>query len=160
MAFRRTPSAASQTESAVIAMTVPELWGVVRRINKVLLGRVTEAKWVYPASRIAETADEVGLSPRIGSMMDVRYDDGSEWRIRVTAVVEERLIAYEVISAHPEIECDAIAMRFELTPVTETGHALLSIRTEYTNQVDVARIEDAKYKKREFFRDLRRTGVE
>ena len=145
---RRIPTATAQLESAVIAHRVGDVWDLVHHL------RLAE---VSPQDVVSVLWDgESGGSPRIGSTAAVEYVDGSRWRLRVTGIVEYRLLEYELIEVEPEIECDAVNVKIRLAPVTETGHTMVTWITVLTNQANLERIEDIKYKKLAFFGDVRR----
>jgi hypothetical protein len=140
------PSSCSQTESTVLEAPLLKVWSLFRgfAFEKIAPGSVTA------------TATESGGEGVVGSVIKITYKDGSIWTIRVTEFSERNYtLAYELLTAEPAHNASSVQGEIKLLSVTTDDHTFVSWMTEFSNDADLTVIADQKYKKQEFFKDVK-----
>mmetsp|Transcript_13682 Transcript_13682/g.14778 ORF Transcript_13682/g.14778 Transcript_13682/m.14778 type:complete len:162 (+) Transcript_13682:137-622(+) len=140
------PSATSQTESTVLDAPLPKVWNLFRSLafEKIAPGQVSNTEF------------ESGGAGMVGAVVKMTYTDGTVWRIRVTEVSERHhTLAYELLTAEPAHAATSVQMEIKMLSVTTENHTFISWLSEFSNDADVAIISDQKYKKQEFFKDVK-----
>ena len=66
-------------------------------------------------------------------------------------------LGYELIMAEPAISVSSIVGEIAFSAVTDTEETFVKWSTEYSNDVDADFIGDARWKKRDFFADVKVT---
>ena len=146
MEASKIPSSCSQTESTVLEAPILKVWSLFRgfAFEKIAPGSITA------------TETESGGEGVVGSVIKITYKDGSVWKIRVTAFSERNhTLAYEVLTTEPAHNVSSVQGEIHLLAVTTNDHTFVSWTTEYSNDVDLTVIADQKYKKQEFFKDVK-----
>jgi hypothetical protein len=140
------PSSCSQTESTVLQAPLLKVWSLFRgfAFEKIAPGSVTA------------TTTESGGEGVVGSVIKITYKDGSVWTIRVTEFSERNYtLAYELLTAEPAHNASSVQGEIKLSAVTTDDHTFVSWMTEFSNDADLTVIADQKYKKQEFFKDVK-----
>jgi hypothetical protein len=98
-----------------------------------------------------------GAPNQLDSVVRLSYADGAIWELRINEISDAKhTLGYEVISTEPAHQATSIIGRFKFTPVTDENQTFLQWTTEYSNDVDANVIVDQKYKKLEFFFELKK----
>ena len=140
------PSSCSQTESTVLAAPLLKVWSLFRSFafEKIAPGQVTATEF------------ETGGEGQVGSVVKMTYKDGTVWRIRVTEFSERNYtLAYELMEAIPAHNATSVQGEIKLLAVTTDDQTFCSWTTDFSNDADLTVIADQKYKKREFFKDVK-----
>jgi hypothetical protein len=118
-----------QCESAVIEHPPAAIWRYLRvlALHRIAPHSVRSVEWALGSE------DDV----KVGSVATVTYADADVWRLRVTAMAEERLMEFEAVETEPPTDCVAITGAFRLHRVTETGHTF--VEWESAHHFDCAR---------------------
>ena len=142
------PCSATNTESTVLNAKIDDIWSKVRvwKLDDLAPNQVTRTEW---------TDGEAG---RVDSVVKVTYTNGADWFLRVTELSERNhTCAYELVQAEPATSVSSIVGAISLEAVTDTDQTFLTWHTEYSNDVDMDFIVDAKWKKRDYFDDMKAT---
>lgn len=141
-------SACSQTESCVIKAPKEKVWELFQEFNlaKLFPSHIKEMKFVKGGPR------------EFDSYFDVTYNDDSVWTFRITEISDSKkgCIAYELVSTSVPIQVTSMWQRIMLYDITEDKTTYLVWETEYSNDVNSHIIQDGKYKKLDYFKDLRK----
>jgi hypothetical protein len=135
-----------QVESAVLPCPVSTAWEALKGFNfdKVLSTHVKGVKFTS------------GSPSEVGSLFEVHYADGSCWHYRIVEISESRrVLSYELISAEPEISFSSMLTVIRLYKVTEDNTTFVSWETDYSNDVNAHVVQDGKFKKLDYFKDLK-----
>lgn len=140
--------ACSQTESCVLKATKEQVWEKFLEFDmpKLFSSSVTSMKFTS------------GSPNQINSFFEVTYKDGSVWTYRITELSDckKAVIAYELVSTSNPIDFTSLYHKIHIHPVTEDKTTYLVWETEYSNDVNSHIIQDGKYKKLEYFKDLKK----
>ncbi len=136
-----------QVESCVLEHPVGKVWDALKSfsVHKFLPSSVKHSKFTS------------GSSNEIGSTFEIEYKDGSVWTFRIVEISElRRTLRYELIGTVPEITFSSLVVTIKLSPVTETNATFLCWESDYSNDVNAHIVQDGKYKKLEYFKDLKK----
>lgn len=140
--------ACSQTESCVIHTTKEKVWEKFVEFNwsKLFPSHVTSVKFTS------------GNPCQINSIFEVTYKDGSVWTYRLSELADTKkaIIAYELVGTSNPIDFTSLYQKIHIHPVTEDKTTYLIWETEYSNDVNSHIIQDGKYKKLDYFKDLKK----
>ena len=135
-----------QVESTVLGAQIEKLWENMKSFNfhKFLSTHIKNVKFTS------------GSSAEVGSVFEIDYADGSKWTFRIVEVSELRhMISYELIGANPSIEFTSMITVIKLLKVTDGNHTFVSWETDFSNDVNSHIIQDQKFKKLDYFKDLK-----
>jgi len=140
--------ACSQTESCVIPASKEKVWTKFMECDFANL---------FP-SHVKSVKFTSGNALQINSFFEVTYIDGSVWTYRMTELSDCKkcIIAYELVSTSNPIDFTSLYQRIHIYPVTEDKTTYLVWETEYSNDVNSHIIQDGKYKKLDYFKDLKK----
>lgn len=136
-----------QTESTVVAQPVGKVWEALKSLllHKSFPSHVKNVKFTS------------GSDNEIGSIFEVEYIEGSVWTFRIVEISEKkRRIAYELIGAVPETTFSSMLTTIKVQQVTEDNSTFLTWETDYSNDVNAHVIQDGKFKKLDYFKDLKK----
>ena len=98
----------------------------------------------------------LGSPGMVGSNVEITYCDGSTWVVKVTSICDKyNSIAYEVINTNPVIKIAGVETEIQLFPCSFENTTFVRWTTEYSNDATASVIQDAKYKKHEFFKSMK-----
>ena len=143
------PTSCTQTESTVLAAPIDKVWTKFSgfAFDKLAPGQVTS------------TAYESGCEGQVGSIINVVYNDSDKttWKLRITEYSERNhTLAYELLAAEPAHNATSVQGEIKLQAVTTPeSQTFVAWTTEFSNDADLAVISDQKYKKQEFFKDVK-----
>ena len=135
-----------QVTSAVIPKPIGTVWDALKSFafEKNLPTHIKSVKFTE------------GSAKEIGSTFDLEYVDGSVWTYRITEISEKnRTLSYDLIFAQPEITFSSMENTIRLFSVTEDNTTFVSWETDYSNDVNAHVIQDVKFKKLDYFKDLK-----
>lgn len=136
-----------QVESTVIPVSIGKAWESIKDISH---------DKTFP-SHIKSVKFTSGSAKEINSIFEITYADNSVWTFRLLEVSErKRKIAYELIGAEPAIDFSSMLTTISLHKVTEDDTTFLSWETDYSNDVNAHTVQDGKFKKLEYFKDLKK----
>lgn len=139
------PTSCTQTESTVVEAPLEKVWGLFRTLS---FGKLS--------AQVTSSEFESGGEGTVGSIVKLTYADGSIWRIRVTEFSERNYtVAYELLTAEPTHKATSVQGEIKCVKVTTCNHTFVIWTTDYSNDADVSVIEDQKYKKQEFFKQMK-----
>ena len=136
-----------QTSSFVLAAPIGNVWDALKTFDwaKFLPSHVKKTKFVS------------GGPNEVGSQFEVEYVDGSVWNYRIVEVSElHRSFSYELISAVPQTSFSSMQNHLKLHKVTFDNTTFVEWSTDFSNDVDSHIIQDNKFKKIEYFKDLKK----
>ena len=144
------PVSTHQSESAVLPLPASRAWAQFKglKLEDLVPGKVKATTWV------------TGGHGQLDSTLKIDYQDGASWTLRVLEISDiRRSIGYEVIAAEPAHSVSSILGQIVIRPVTEDNTTFVEWITDFSNDADAAVITDQKYKKLEFFTELRKNIV-
>jgi len=141
-------SACNQTESCVIKAPKENVWELLKEFDlpKLFPSHIKSMKFVKGGPR------------EFDSYFDVTYKDENVWTYRITEIStnHKSCIAFELVSTSTPIEVTSMWQRIQLMEVSEDKSTFLLWDTEYSNDVNSHIIQDGKFKKLDYFKDLRK----
>ena len=136
-----------QVESCVLNAPLGNVWDALRTFD---FHR-------YLPSSVKNVTFHSGSSNEVGSTFSVEYVDGSVWTYRILEISESRRsLSYELIGAEPEISFSSLTVTLRLFRVTDTNSTYVSWESDYSNDVNTHVLQDAKFKKLDAFKDLKK----
>ena len=135
-----------QAESCVLDINISKVWNSLRsfELDKILSSHVKSVKFIS------------GNPNEIGSVFEVEYIDGSLWTNRLLEISESnRVLSWELIGALPETSYSSMVTTIRLSKVTEDNRTFLQWETDYSNDVNTHIVQDGKFKKLDYFKDLK-----
>ena len=142
------PCTCTNTESTVIDKPIADVWAKIRwwKLEEIAPNTITATEW---------TDGEAG---RVDSTVKISYANGAAWFLRVTELSERNhTLAYELVAAEPATSVSSIVGEMTLQAVTDSDQTFFTWSTEYSNDVDAEFVQDARWKKRDLFADVKRT---
>jgi hypothetical protein len=136
-----------QVESCVLKAPVDKVWCALRefKLEQLLSSHIKGVNFVN------------GNPNEVGSVFEVTYQDGSVWTSKIQEISDSRrAITWELISTNPEITFSSMWTTIRLFKVTEDNTTFLQWQTDYSNDVNSHITQDAKYKKLDYFNDLKK----
>jgi len=92
---------------------------------------------------------------QVGKTVKITYKDKSEWTVRVVELSElHHFITWEVIETSPSAHVASIVNTIRLQRITDSHSTFLSWETEFSNDADLNVVQDNKYKKLDFFKEM------
>ena len=141
------PVSCHQCESTVLPIPIDKAWGFMKnfQVAKALATRIKEAKFTS------------GGPGQLDSIIKIDYQDGAHWEIRVIELSDIKYsFGYQVISTEPAHQVTSIQGQITLKPITDENTTFVQWVTDFSNDADVNVIEDQKYKKLEFFSEMKK----
>ena len=136
-----------QVESTVLSVGVSKVWDALRTFafEKLLSSHVKSVKFTS------------GSPNEVGSVFDIEYAEGSVWTNRIVEISDtRRTIAWELIGAVPEITFSSMLTTVKLHRVTDEDSTFVSWESDYSNDVNAHVVQDGKFKKLDYFKDLKK----
>lgn len=99
-----------------------------------------------------------GGADQIDSVIRIDYTDGAHWDIRINEISYPKYsIGYEVLSTSPPHLATSIQGQILLREITLDNTTYVEWITDFSNDADAGVIEDQRYKKLEFFSEMKKT---
>ena len=134
-------------ESTVIKESITKLWPLVRGVNldKLLPSSVSKVAWLE------------GGPGQVGSRVEVTWTDSAVWRLNITEISDiNHFVSYELVEAEPPLGTSSLQAKIHLLRVSDENHTFVSWETDFPNDANAHIIQDNKYKKLEFFAELKK----
>jgi len=140
--------ACNQTESCIVPASKERVWEKFVELDLAKL---------FP-SHIVSVKFTSGSAGQINSFFEITYKDGSVWTYRLTEISDckKAVIAFELVSTSNPIDFTSLYQKIHLHPVSEDKTTYLVWETEYSNDVNSHIVQDGKYKKLDYFKDLKK----
>lgn len=136
-----------QVESCVLNVPIEKVWESFKTLDfsKLFPSVVKSVKFTQ------------GNPNEVGSVFEVEYSDGSKWSNRLVELSElRRVISWELFGANYDMNFTSMLTIVRFHKVTEDNRTFVSWESDYSNDVDTNVVEDGKYKKLEYFKELRK----
>jgi hypothetical protein len=136
-----------QVASVTLNAPVGKIWETLKTFDwaKFLPSHVKSTKFIS------------GSPNEIGSTFEVEYVDGSVWQFRIVEISElNRSLSYELISANPQTSFTSMLNHVRLHKITFDDSTYVEWSTDFSNDVDSHVVQDNKFKKNDYFKDLRK----
>jgi len=142
------PVSTHQVESTVIPIPIDKAWNVFKhmQLEKTMPNKIKSVEWV------------TGAPNQLDSVVSISYTDGAKWELRIHEISDVRYtLGYQVLSTEPAHQVTSIQGQIHLRPVTDDNSTYVQWTTDFSNDADATVIFDQKYKKREFFAEMKAT---
>ena len=136
-----------QVESCTLNANVGKVWEALKTFDfvKFLPSHVKKSKFLS------------GGPNEVGSQFEIEYTDGSVWTNRIIEISENhRSFSYELVSATPQISYSSMQNHITLRKVTFDNTTFVEWVTDFSNDVDSHIVQDNKFKKVDYFKDLKK----
>jgi len=140
-------------EAAIIPYSFDVIWQALRSFDFAFLSNVKECSL---------TGGESNLM--VGSNLSIVYNDETIQTIKVLEIADSlhHRLAYELISSEPPIDVLSVVHSIQLLRVSwdpeaqkVVDHGYLALGTDFSADVSQSVLEDSKWKKKDFFTDLK-----
>ena len=92
----------------------------------------------------------------MGSTVAIYYVDDSCWCVRITEISDKyNRICCDLVSAEPNIKVSSIETEIQLESCTFDNCTCVFWTSEFSNDCDANTIQDSKFKKHDFFKDMK-----
>merc|ERR1712137_1029362 len=134
-------------ESAIVPGDLSTVWSLIRQMNFKFSKQVIQAK--------REEGDEVGSL----GVYSIAYADNTVQTMRITEISERlpnsRSIGMEFVASDPPVSYSGRMDTLTLHGVTTEKAVFIEFSSEFTSDASLEVLEDSKYKKRDFFEELK-----
>lgn len=132
-------------ESDIIMQPIGPLWEIIATLNF--------ATWM---GNVSSTSLTHGPSMNTtGSLISIKYKDGSRWTVRLVAINEEKhYITWELVAAENSLGYTSRIDTIELKRCSKENWTYVEWRTDFSSDASLAVVEDAKHKRLEAFDSL------
>jgi hypothetical protein len=172
------------TESAVLPVRTSEAWALVRQLDfsRLTPSTVKSCSLLIPINTTGHAnqslpvetvvfedsqyttaiVNDACMSPftcgaAVGSLRRVVYKDGAEFVFRLVELSEiQHLISYELIETDATVNVSSVLHSIQLSEVTDSGETFISWSTDFSGDCDQHTFSDAKYKKLDALKDIKR----
>ena len=131
----------------MLPVNITKAWGFFKEfsLEKLVPGKISATKFTS------------GSAGQIDSVVEIHYADGAKWELRLVEISELRhSVGYQVISTEPSHQVTSIQGQIQLKPITDDNTTFVEWITDFSNDADAGVISDQKYKKLEFFAELKK----
>jgi len=130
-------------ESAVIVASIADVWAVIRGLNFSFLSTV-------------EKVDVEGHADAVGSLRTITYKDKTQQKVKLVELSDAaHKLSWELIESNPPTLALSAIHTLALRRISHDNTTLLEFTSDYSKDATDEVIQDSKYKKLEFFGDLR-----
>ena len=141
------PVSTHQVESTVLALPLDTAWSFFKALKLE----------VVAPGKVSSTEFTQGGAGQIDAILRINYTDGAKWELRIVEISElEHSIGYQVLSTEPSHQVTSIQGQVKLQSVTEDNTTFLQWITDFSNDADAVVIQDQRFKKLEFFADMKK----
>jgi hypothetical protein len=136
-----------QVSSCVLKAKAGKVWEALKSFN---------FEKALP-SHVKKSTFKTGGPNELGSEFEIEYKDGSVWHWRIIEISENhRAFSYELISAKPEVNFTSMQHHVRLHKVTFDDTTFVEWATDFSNDVNSHIVQDNKFKKEDYFKDLQK----
>lgn len=141
------PVSTTQVESCVLPVTLEKAWGIFKhfKLEKLLPNHIKSTEFVS------------GSPNQLDSVIRINYADGAKWDLRINEISDvKHTLGYQVIATEPAHQVTSITGKFHFRGVTDENQTFLEWTTDFSNDADAGVVYDQKFKKLEFFFELKK----
>jgi nucleoside-diphosphate kinase len=132
-------------ESCVLEFPIEEVWNVLRPLNFSFVTGVASSE--VDASH---AADEVG------SFRKIVYTDKTTQKVKLVELSDaQNTLTYELVESSPAITYSGVIHTWRLRRITHDKTTLFEFVSDYSIDASTGVTQDSKFKKLEFFKDVR-----
>jgi nucleoside-diphosphate kinase len=132
-------------ESAILQFPIGEVWNVLRPLDLSFLASVTSA-----------TVDGKAEADEVGSFREVNYSDKTRQKLKLVELSDaSTTLTYELIESTPAVKYMSAVHTWKLRRITHDNSTLIEFTSDFSKDADQTVIQDSKFKKLDFFKDLR-----
>jgi nucleoside-diphosphate kinase len=132
-------------ESAIIQSPIGDVWNVLRPLDLSFLSAVASC-----------TVDGKQKADEVGSHREVTYQDKTRQKLKLVELSDaSNTLTYEVLESTPAVKYMSAVHTWRLRRITHDNTTLIEFTSDFSKDADQAVIQDSKYKKLDFFKDLR-----
>ena len=140
-------SSTHQFESTVVNAPIGKLWDSFKELK---------FETLFP-SRVTKTEYTEGKAGLLESVVKIHYKDGSTWSYRINEISGlNHYISFELVEADPKPTVSSIHHHIKLLRVTDDNSTYVRWETDFSNDADANVIQDSKFKKVDYFKDLKK----
>jgi len=89
--------------------------------------------------------------------LKIEFKDGTNWIIKVVEISElQHFISWELLETSVPIGVSSVINKIKLYRITDYNSTFMTWETDFSNDVDISVIEDNKYKKLEYFNEMKK----
>ena len=141
------PVSTHQVESTVLPVPIQKAWGIFKTLK---------LEHIVP-QRVASTEFTSGGPNQLDSVVKITYLDGAVWELRINEISDvKHTLGYQVLATEPAHQVTSIQGQIHLRAVTDDSSTYVQWTTDFSNDADAGVIFDQKYKKLEFFADMKK----
>lgn len=141
-------SSTHQFESTVVKAPIGKIWEDFRALKFDTL---------FP-STVTKTEFTEGKAGALGSVVKITYKDKSTWSYSVNELSDlNHHVSFELVEAEPKPTVSSIQHSIKLFRVTDDNSTYIRWETDFSNDADANVIQDSKFKKVDYFKDLKKT---
>ena len=141
------PVSTHQVESTVLPIELEKAWGSFKTL---------QLEKLVP-QRVKSTTFTTGGPNQLDSIIKIEYVDGAKWELRVNEISDvKHTLGYQVLSTEPAHQVTSIQGSIHLRAVTDDNTTFVTWSTDFSNDADATVIFDQKYKKLDFFADMKK----
>ena len=140
------PTSTNNTESTVLAKPIADLWPMFKAVefDKLAPGKVESSSWTD------------GSAGTVGGLVELTFKNGSKWTYQITEVSDKNhSVSYRVVFAEPAMEASSLEGDIQLMRITDDDTTFIQWSTDFSNDADAEIMQDQKYKKQEFFAEIK-----
>jgi nucleoside-diphosphate kinase len=132
-------------ESAIVSFPISEVWNILRPLDLSFLSTVASS-----------TVDGKQKADEVGSFREVTYQDKTRQKLKLVELSDaSNTLTYEVIDSTPAVKYMSAVHTWRLRRITHDNSTLIEFTSDFSKDADQTVIQDSKYKKLDFFKDLR-----
>ena len=142
------PVSTHQVESTVLPVPLDKAWSMFKtfKLEKMV------------PSKIKSTKFTTGGPGQLDSVVQLDYMDGAKWELEIQEISNVTCtLGYQVLSTEPAHQVTSIQGQIHLRAVTDENQTFVQWTTDFSNDADASVILDQKFKKLEFFADMKKT---
>ena len=140
-------SSTRQIESVVVKAPLGKLWEPIRclKFEELFPSRITKSEYVK------------GNPGIVGSLVKVTFKDGSKWTYCINEISDlNHRVIYELVETDPKCTVTSAMNEIRLHCVTDDNSTFIKWETNFSNDADVNVLQDNKFKKIDYFNDLKK----
>ena len=139
------PTPTQQEESCVLDINFEKAWTQLwtTSLAAIVPKKIKEMKYIS------------GGPKKVGSTIQIVYMDGAKWDIMVVEISDHRhTLIYQVIKTEPTVKISSIVNIVKFRKVSTTNQTFMKWTTTFSNDADANAVQDNKYKKLDFFKEI------
>jgi len=141
------PVSTHQVESSVLPVAIDKAWAFFKSLKLETL-----VPGIVKATNFTQ-----GGPNQLDAIVNIEYTDGAKWMLRIVELSElQHTLGYQVLTTEPAHSVSSIQGLVNLRSVTDDNTTFITWTTDFSNDADATVIYDQKFKKTEFFAELKK----